>query len=71
MKILKIKRCGDPDCPFFKDICKGDAELGLCNYEKRYIKKFDHCKPKDGNWLDSEIIYIAGSFPSWCPLEDV
>jgi hypothetical protein len=70
MKIFKIKRCGDPDCPFFKRIEK-NVEISLCDHEKRYITKFDHCKPKDGEWTDSEIVFVAGSFPSWCPLEDV
>lgn len=71
MKIFKIKKCDLINCPFFREVGNYNEDLNLCDHEKRYITKFDHCKPKDGDWTDSEIVYVAGSFPSWCPLEDV
>jgi len=75
MKILKIERCGEQDCQFFKYIREGNEEninfLGLCLYEKRYITEFDQSVHKNETWFESEVVFVPGTFPDWCPLEDV
>ena len=72
MKILEVKRCDEFDCPFFKLIINSDDDrfLGICLHDKRYITGFDQSVPKDGNWLDSEVLFVKGTFPEWCPLEE-
>lgn len=71
MKIIKVKKCGDPDCQFFKRIESGDDNLlGLCLEDKRYITELDQSVHTGDFWFDSEIKFVAGKFPDWCPLED-
>ena len=74
MKVLKIRKCGEPDCQFFKRITGGDDDnklLGLCQYEKRYIMELDQCVHTGETWFESEVKFIPGTFPEWCPLEDL
>jgi hypothetical protein len=75
MKILKIKRCDEPDCQFFKRIERnGDKEsdlLGICQHEKRYVTESDQLIRKGETWFESEVIFVPGTFPDWCPLEDI
>jgi hypothetical protein len=71
MKILKIRKCGDPECPFFKCISNGEnGYVGLCNIEKRYITELDRVPHKDSLWYESDVIPKPGVIPEWCPLED-
>ena len=75
MKILKIKKCDEPDCQFFKRIESNEEDgnklIGLCQYEKKYIMELDQSVQKGETWFESEIIFIPGTFPDWCPLEDI
>jgi hypothetical protein len=71
MKILKIRKCGDPECPFFKCILNNEnGNVGLCNIEKRYITELDRVPHKDSLWYESDVIPKPGVIPEWCPLED-
>jgi len=68
MKIIKIEKCFD--CNFFK-VIDADDNLGLCMEAKRYITEFDQSVLKEGDhWFESEIMFVAGTIPDWCSLED-
>lgn len=73
MKIFKVKKCGEPDCQFFKHIGSSDDDnklIGLCQHERRYIMELDQSVHKGETWFESEVTFVPGTFPEWCPLED-
>jgi hypothetical protein len=72
MKIFKINKCQEPDCPFFKSIIDTDDEnfIGLCTIDKRYITEFDQSVRNENLWVDSDILFVFGTIPDWCPLDN-
>jgi len=69
MRILRVKSCDDPDCPFFKRIKHYDYDDECyCLNKDEEIPQFKFVETDRGM---ENIESIAGDFPEWCPLEKI
>ena len=68
MKLIKVKRCGDPDCPYFKRINHYDYnDECICEKVGEYVPQVKYEELDRGF---TTLRSLAGEFPEWCPLKN-